>query len=59
MGTFYALTFNYLCVMSLLSHWRAAWADPGVIKKGMVKIEISLNNVKFVLIGATWHNGHS
>jgi len=30
-GTFYAITFNYLCMMSLLSHWRAAWTDPGVI----------------------------
>eukprot|EP00347_Sterkiella_histriomuscorum_P001842 403370469 len=33
MGTVYALTFNYLCVMSLSSHWRAAWADPGIVAK--------------------------
>lgn len=36
LGTWYFLTFNYLCWMSLMSHWRAAWADPGVIPKGMV-----------------------
>jgi hypothetical protein len=41
MGTFYGLTFNYLCMMSLISHWRAAWADPGVIKKGMVRLKYS------------------
>ena len=37
MGTIYGLSFNYLCMMSLISHWRAAWADPGVIQKGMVR----------------------
>lgn len=30
-GTCYFLLFNYLCVMSLVSHWRAAWAEPGPV----------------------------
>jgi hypothetical protein len=32
-GTVYFLIFNYLCLMSLISHWRAAWADPGSVPK--------------------------
>ena len=36
MGTFYGLTFNWLCMMSLLAHLRAAWADPGVIQSQKV-----------------------
>lgn len=36
MGTFYGLTFNWVCLMSLLAHLRAAWADPGVIKREKV-----------------------
>lgn len=36
MGTIYGLSFNYLCLMSFISHWRAAWADPGIIPKNTV-----------------------
>jgi palmitoyltransferase len=32
-GTFAFLFFNYLCLMSLITHWRAAWSDPGSIPK--------------------------
>lgn len=47
MGTIYGITFNFLCFMSLVSHWRAAWADPGVIPKEMV---IAIVALKFKLL---------
>jgi hypothetical protein len=32
-GTLWFFIFNTLCVLSLIAHWRAAWADPGSIPK--------------------------
>ena len=32
-ATLWFLMFNTLCFLSLISHWRAAWADPGSIPK--------------------------
>jgi len=36
-GTIWFFIFNYLCLMSLIAHWRAAWADPGSIPKMKVR----------------------
>ncbi len=35
-ATLWFLLFNTLCVLSLVAHWRAAWADPGSIPKTKV-----------------------
>jgi ribosomal protein L40E len=34
-GFFYFATFNWLCLMAVVSHLRAAFADPGRIPAGM------------------------
>ena len=34
-GFFYCFTFNSLCGLSIISHQRAAWANPGRIPEGM------------------------
>lgn len=34
-GLFYFVTFNWLCLMAVVSHLRAACADPGRIPEGM------------------------
>ena len=33
-GCWYFFTFNYFCVMAIVSHVRASFMDPGVIPKG-------------------------
>ena len=65
LGTWYGFTFNYLCIMSLISHWRAAWGDPGVIPKGMVSSESysdddhSFNAITKLTTATSWANGPS
>jgi hypothetical protein len=32
LGLFYGLTFNFICIMSFISHLRAAFTNPGIIE---------------------------
>ena len=41
-GFFYFSTFNTLCLLSLWSHQKAAWTDPGVIPARKVTIQINV-----------------
>jgi len=38
-GTIVFLIFNTFCLLSLVSHWRAAWEDPGNIPEFKVLIK--------------------
>ena len=42
-GLFYAITFNSLCVLSFISHLRAAFGDPGIIPKNSVSSKYICN----------------
>ena len=34
-GIWYFITFNTLCLLSIISHQRAAFSDPGIIPPGL------------------------
>lgn len=47
-ATLWFIIFNTLCFLSLLSHWRAAWADPGSIPKTKeAPVGLDLSHVKY------------
>lgn len=47
MGTIFAFTFNYTCLMAILAHLRAAFTNPGLIdKKGVPPEELDPSRVK-------------